>query len=156
MSKNRYKFKKNLKASHFLKRSAIEVLHDQMVFYEDKGLTLLLAIKREIKENSSSRGDLLVSMTKNLLHCKDMAIECAHKLAPYQAPKLQSIEVKKKITHKFVIQGPDTIKDSNIWLKQVEETQRVTPQALERAQLAPPKINNQNKFNFNHIVNIED
>ena len=110
-----------------MKRSAVDVLHDTMVFYEDKGLQLLLAIKKEIKENSSSRGDLLVTMTKQLLHCKDMSIECAHKLAPYQAPKMQSIEIKKKITHKFVIQGPNTIKDANTWLKQVEQIQLEPP-----------------------------
>ena len=98
-----------------------------MVFYEDKGLQLLSSIRKELKEHSIARGDLVVTMTKNLLHCKDMAIECAHKLAPYQAPKLQSIEVKKKITHKFVIQGPSVVKDANIWLKQVEQVQIAAP-----------------------------
>lgn len=114
-----------------MKRSAVDVLHDQMVFYEEKSISLLLAIKKELKENSPTRGDLLVTITKNLLHCKDMAIECAHKLAPYQAPKLQSIEVKKKITHKFVIQGPTIAPNNSIWLDQVNQM---------RALPAPDKI----------------
>ena len=120
-----YKYKNYKPAEKLYQKSAIEVLQEKMEFYDSKGTSLFIALKQEMKNNGTSRGDLLVAMTKNILHCHDMAIECAHKLAPYRNPKLQSIEVKKETIHRFVIQAPKIIKDSQEWLQSVNSESKL-------------------------------
>jgi len=120
MKLERARFKS--KPNNYFKRAAVDVLHDKMVFYESRGTDLFVALKKELKDNGAARGDLLVALSKQIIHCNDMAVECAHKLAPYQNAKLQSIEVKKKVTHKFVIQAPKPSQDPEHWLQLAEQT----------------------------------
>ena len=48
----------------------------------------------------------------------ERAIETASKLAPYYHPKLEAIEVKSEVQHKFVIRAPNQIANVDEWIKQ--------------------------------------
>lgn len=133
-----YKYKRYAPASKLLQKSPMDVLQEKMEFYDSKGTSLFIALKKELKDNGANRGDLLVAMTKNIMHCQDMAIECAHKLAPYRNPKLQSIEVNKKVVHRFVIQAPKTFKDSSTWLDSVSGEAKLI-NGTESRELVPIK-----------------
>lgn len=123
---NRVRYRRHKRAERFYARNAVETLAENMDFYNNKAEALLLQLREQMKQ--ASRGDLAAAMTKHILHCRDMAIECAAKLAPYQNPKLQSVEVNKKVTHRFVIQAPKIIKDSSEWLRTVNESNELTVQ----------------------------
>ncbi len=96
---------------------ATDVLYRKMHTYdkEAKGiLTFLIErIKAEGVESVAHLKSLYVLMEK----CDERAIECASKLAPYQTPKLESIEVKGKIDHRYVLRAPQTMKSVSEWMK---------------------------------------
>jgi len=109
--------KRNLRDSIRSKYKATDVLYDKMVFYHEKAEKIALFLIKVVEQNNISRGDLLVALHKDMNQFNNIAIECASKLAPYQSPKLESIEVKKDITHRFVVVAPKVINDSTTWLK---------------------------------------
>lgn len=92
-----------------------------MIFYDEKGRKLFLDIREYLAKHEDKRGDLLAKMAKLMSECKAIAIECASKLAPYQSPKLESIEVNKKVTHRYVIQAPHQISNADDWLKSINK-----------------------------------
>ena len=47
-----------------------------------------------------------------MLENKERLIDVASKLAPYEHAKLQSVEVKAKVEHRFVVRAPQPIKDT--------------------------------------------
>ena len=59
-------------------------------------------------------------MYKHMAEAKKLAIDCASKLAPYESPRLEAIEVKQKTVTKFVIESPTAIKDQSQWLSNTQ------------------------------------
>lgn len=110
----------------FLKKKATEVLYEKMIFYDTKAKQLYSEIKKVLKSSDAAqRGDILAQMTKYIQRANDICIECAAKLAPYQSPRLQSMEVKKQTTVRFVIQAPKPAQDSNSWLESASESTKL-------------------------------
>lgn len=54
---------------------------------------------------------------KEAAEAQTRAIDCAHKLAPYEHPKLESMEVKQTIEHRMVIRSPQKVKSVEEWAK---------------------------------------
>ena len=99
-------------------RKGADVLHEKMVFYSKKANKILTEIIKAMKESNASAAELL--MAYKLLKETDMlAIDCATKLAPYQTPKLESIETKQKIEHRYVLRAPPQMKSTEEWAKAV-------------------------------------
>lgn len=121
--KSHYRYRRSSKLPpDFLKKKATEILYEKMVFYDKKAKELYLEIKKVLKTgDASQRGDILAQMTKYLSKANDICIDCASKLAPYQSPRLQSMEVKKNVTHRFVIQAPKPAVDSAQWLEEADK-----------------------------------
>ncbi len=91
-----------------------------MVFYDKKAKELYQEVRKVLKSDTATvRGDLMAQMIKHMQKANDICIECAAKLAPYQSARLQSMEVKKNVTHRFVIQAPKQAEDSQQWLQSV-------------------------------------
>lgn len=99
---------------------AIEVLRDEMMFYRDTAEEILNKIidgLENLNKLDKPRADLLALMYRERAKCSDKLIECASKLAPYESPRLESIEqkiVEKKV---FVIRSPNVIENKEEWLK---------------------------------------
>lgn len=52
-----------------------------------------------------------------MVKASERAIDCAHKLAPYEHAKLESMEVKQTIEHRMVMRAPTKIKSVEEWAK---------------------------------------
>jgi hypothetical protein len=107
-------------------RRATAVLYDKMIFYDQKAKSLLVKMHDSLKEDKSDaskkRTELAIYCYKEMRKCDDLAIECATKLAPYQTPKLVSVESKTKTEHKFVIRAPRVPSDKDDWMKNTGAT----------------------------------
>ena len=101
--------------------SAVQTLRGEMLYFRDQGQALLDAIIEEFKKITPQRQDLIAQLVKYKMEAKKMSIDCAAKLAPYEAPRLESIEVKQKTITKFVIEAPSAIKDTNEWLQNAKK-----------------------------------
>ena len=95
------------------------VLQEKMEFYHNKAEVICLKIIEVLKTHNPTRGDLLAMMYKNMQSCNDIAIDCAAKLAPYKHPKLESVEMKKSVTHRFVVRSPNVIPNKDDWLNSI-------------------------------------
>ena len=104
------------------KQRAIDVLYRKMQYYNDDAMMIATEICKVLKDSPTSEGKRLVEMHKMMMRFDDISIDCASKLAPYQSAKLQSLEINKKVTHRFVIQAPMVVKDNKEWLEQVSLT----------------------------------
>ena len=96
-----------------------DVLQEQMVFYRDKSLQLAQLIIEKIKNDPKHRGDQLVAVYKQMTRAREMTIKVATELAPYRKPKLQSVEVKTQVEHKYILRAPEPIAETGDWLKLV-------------------------------------
>ena len=107
-------------------RKPREVLRDLMIFYDTQAKEIITDIIFRLKE-CPSRGTAseLAFMYKKFSECADVAIRCAEKLAPYEHPKLESIEVKKELTHRFVLRAPPATIDTKEWLDKAQEEQKL-------------------------------
>lgn len=54
---------------------------------------------------------------KEASEAQTRAIDCAHKLAPYDHAKLANIEIKQSIEHRMVIRSPQKVKSVEEWAK---------------------------------------
>lgn len=99
------------------KVQAVDLIYKTMVFYETKAETIIESLIARIRDDDRARGDLLMKMALELRKCKELVIDCATKLAPYQTPKLESLEVKSKVEHRFVVRAPQSIKSVEEWKK---------------------------------------
>lgn len=95
--------------------SAVAVLKQQMIWHRDQSAEICQKIIDKLKENNA-RGDLIAMMYKYMSEANKIVIDCAAKLAPYESPRLESIEVKKTITNRFVIQAPRAFDNNDTWL----------------------------------------
>lgn len=101
-----------------LTRKGADVLHEKMIFYNNKARKILDEIIKAMKAGNASAPELLMAY-KLLKETDVLAIDCATKLAPYQTPKLESIETKQKIEHRYVLRAPPQMKSTDEWAKAV-------------------------------------
>lgn len=104
--------------------TAVATLRREMLFYRDQATTLCEKIMELLKEQNS-RGDLIAMMYKYCNEAKKMTIDCANKLAPYESPKLQAIEVKETSVTRFVIEAPTLATNPQSWLDNVKSEKRL-------------------------------
>ena len=99
-----------------LKKKAIQVLYEKMDYYDNKAKRLIVEALKLVQAASPPKAELAALLIKKFRECDDIVIECAKYLAPYQSPRLESIEHKGEIEHKYVIQAPRAIKNTSDWL----------------------------------------
>jgi len=102
-------------ASLAAKDSAVQTLQSEMVFYRDHAALLIEKIIESLKSQGAN-GLAIAMMYKHAADAKKMCVDTAAKLAPYQSPRLQSIEVTKQTTHKYVIEAPKRIDSEQDWI----------------------------------------
>lgn len=101
---------------------AVDILYKKMMFYDTSAMLMAKDICELLKDSAKARGDKLAEMFKHMMRFNDICIDCASKLAPYQSAKLESVEIKKKVEHSFVIRAPVAAPSSSKWLEQVQQT----------------------------------
>jgi hypothetical protein len=116
---------------------ATDVLYQKMHVYNNEAKTILntlIDLTKTVNKNSPALRELYLLMRK----ADDIVIDCAHKLAPYQSPKLETIEVRNKVEHRFVLRAPKPIASVEEWTKQTgAERARVEEAMAKSKDLAP-------------------
>lgn len=110
------RIRKRIKIIHTPALKATDVLYTKMHTYNKEAKEILNYLITEIKNNNKN-SPALKQLYLLMQKADDIVIDCAHKLAPYQTPKLESIEVKSRIEHKFVIRSPQQVKSVEEWMK---------------------------------------
>lgn len=123
---------------------ATDVLYQKMHVYNNESKQILSHLIETIKQqnkNSPALRELYLLMRK----ADDIVIDCAHKLAPYQTPKLESIEVRNKVEHKFVLRAPKAVSSIEEWTK-----------LTGAAKIAPEQVMVRNKETAEPAASIHD
>lgn len=107
---------RRLKVVH-RKRLARDVLYDAMINFESKANTIITVMIEMIKSTQKSNYQELKVLYQEFGRCSELACDYATKLAPYQSPKLESIEVKSEVEHRFVLRVPHQMKSVEEWSK---------------------------------------
>lgn len=95
---------------------ATDVLYEKMHSYNKEAKEILNYLIEQIKQQNKN-SPVLKQMYQLMQRADDIVIDCAHKLAPYQSPKLETIEVRNKVEHKFVLRAPKTVASVEEWAK---------------------------------------
>ena len=95
---------------------ATDVLYQKMHSYNNEAKEILAYLIKEVKEQNKN-SPALKSLYQLMDKADSIVIDCAHKLAPYQTPKLESIEVRNKVEHKFVLRAPKAVHSLEEWSK---------------------------------------
>lgn len=95
---------------------ATEVLYQKMHSYNKEAKEILNYLIEQIKQQNKN-SPALKQLYQLMQRADDVVIDCAHKLAPYQSPKLETIEVRNKVEHKFVLRAPKAVSSVEEWAK---------------------------------------
>lgn len=118
--------------------SAVDILRRKMHHYDKNHPTIVEFILNIIRSGDKSRFDVVKQYESILRKCDDIVIDCAHKLAPYESPKLESIEVKNRIEHRFVIRTPQVMKNTSEWMA-ATGAESLTEDQVKKAALTQQK-----------------
>lgn len=125
------------------RNKAIDMLEEAMFFWHDEGIKIIKALQYRLNSEGEGREAARLAMLwKNV---DDRWIEIAAKLAPYQSPKLSSVENKNEVVVKHIVRPYARAKDSKEWLERVAEDEKYLPK---------PKVV-QNLFSDHTIDDIE-
>ena len=98
-----------------------QVMAANMAFYQAKADQIL-----KIIEDSKARGIPISEMGPEIAKVceyKELANECAAKLAPFIHPKLAAVEVKTEQTQPYVIRVPAVETSADQWARNFSEPQ---------------------------------
>ena len=116
-------------------RLARDVLYDGMVNFETRAKKIIEVLIDSIKASQKSNYAELKILYLEFRKCQELAADYAHKLAPYQSPKLESIEVKSQVENRYVMRVPHQMKTTEEWTKAtgasrvtIEDTKRIPKQ----------------------------
>lgn len=98
---------------------AIEVLKECMLFYRDQAPSMISQIITLLKKQNT-RSDLLQMMRRLQAENSESIVYAAAKLAPYENPKLNSVQAKINIQENFTIREPSLADNPTIWLQNVK------------------------------------
>lgn len=118
---------------------AKDMIYSKMILYDTKAKDILNYMIEYYKKADKAQFDKIKQLYQQMRACDDIVIDCAHKLAPYQSPKLESVEVKSKVEHRYVMQVPQQMKNKDEWMKHVG-AEKIKEEDISRAVKAESKI----------------
>jgi hypothetical protein len=107
-----------------------------MVTYDTKAKEILQTLIDYMNKQEKAQWDRIKDLYNKMRTCDDIVIDCAHKLAPYQTPKLESVEVNKKVEHRYVLQVPQPMKTKEDWMTHVGAS-KLTPEDKPKDLIIP-------------------
>lgn len=135
----RAKIKKSVSRLPKTRILAKDMIYSKMITYDTKAKEILQFMIDHYKKAEKAQFDKIKQLYQQMRACDDIVIDCAHKLAPYQSPKLESVEVKSKIEHRYVMQVPQQMKSKDDWMKHVG-AEKLTEQEIKREKPAEREI----------------
>lgn len=112
-------------------RKAVDVLYEKMVFYDNRAKKILNAIIEDMKLEVQADAKTRLAAVKMLKDCDEIALDCAVKLAPFQTPKLESVEVNAKVENRYVMRAPVISKSEQDWMKSTGAIMHEPPKVIE-------------------------
>lgn len=94
-----------------------EVLQDQLEYLNQTSVSLAHEIARKLKEEG--QGLALAQLYHDAVATRKQLIDIANKLIPYRAPRLESVEVKSQVEHRYVVFSPEPIRTIDSFLNAV-------------------------------------
>jgi ribosomal 50S subunit-recycling heat shock protein len=111
------KLKKSLSRLPKTRILAKDMIYEKMIVYNTKAREILAFLIENYKKSDKAQFEKLKQLYIQMRQCDEIVIDCAHKLAPYQSPKLESVEVRSKVEHRYVMQVPQPMKSAADWMK---------------------------------------
>lgn len=109
---------------------AVDMLYEAMVFWHDEGIKLINEIKHRLEQGGNGKD--AVALAKVWKGYDDRWIEIASKLAPYQSPKLSSMEVNNKVTTRYIVEIPRKSATTKDWVQQAELDMKLIPSLTQK------------------------
>ena len=98
-------------------RMAKDVLYAKMVAYDDKVRKVLEVLIHDMKQDERIPAKDRIEAIRYLRECDKIVIDCAHKLAPFQTPKLNAMDLNTKTETRYVVVAPTQSKSKDDWMK---------------------------------------
>jgi hypothetical protein len=95
----------------------VDVLYEQMCIHHFQAKSVIKSMLELIHDEPKANFAVIKELLAKMRQCGEVAIDCAAKIAPYQTPKLETLEVKSKIEHKFVVEMPQKVASVAEWAK---------------------------------------
>jgi hypothetical protein len=95
----------------------VDVLYEQMCIHHFQAKSVIRSMLDLVREDPKANFAVMKDLLAKMRQCGEVAIDCAAKIAPYQTPKLETLEVKSKVEHKFVIEAPQPVASVTDWAK---------------------------------------
>lgn len=108
-----------------VKNRAIEALDEQLTFLRFSAEGLIARIITILESDTNTDGKLVAMMYREMSRVQDKIIEVAAKMAPYQEPKLESIDTKIENEHRFVVFGAHRAETAEDWLQNCDNDKRL-------------------------------
>lgn len=109
---------------------AVDMLYEAMIFWHGEGIKIINEIKRRLEENGNGKD--AIALAKIWKGYDDRWIDIAAKLAPYQSPKLSSMELNNKTITRYVVEIPRKSESAKEWLKQAEIDVKLIPSLSQK------------------------
>lgn len=119
--------------------NATDVLHEKMHTYNKEAKEILKYLIDEMTAQNKN-SPALKSLYQLMSKADDVVIDCASKLAPYQSPKLNTIEVKSKVEHRYVLRAPKQIKSVEDWAEMTGAKTLSSEELEKKAKEFAPKV----------------
>ena len=116
-----------------------EVVYYWMKEFHLNGQALLDLVRTKCESDEKISYRELKYLVDKLGEYREKSCDLAVKYLPYKQPKLEAIEVKNQVEHRFVIRSPDAIANVSDWAKKTGATYLKIRENMEQTkpQLAP-------------------
>lgn len=115
---------KNILVMRNGKEGVIDALFGRFSYLNNNAKRIIKAVRSAIKDsNAVLCGELL----KELGKVDDRLLEFGKQILPYIQPRLQALEINKKVTKRYVVRVPTVIQNTDQWLQKVKQEQALIP-----------------------------
>jgi len=108
-----------------------------MRLYHDKVPAILEKMVINARDKGSPAEAIKLAM--HLKECTSLSSENAAKLAPYRHPKLESVDIRSEVEHRFVLRSPEPVKSIDDWAKATGASILDVTKQLEKFEPPKPK-----------------
>jgi len=115
---------------------AVDVLRDAMLDSNHKHKEILELLILKV-ETINPKDPMVKFYMTELRKLREDLIDTAAKLAPYESPKLETMEIKQTVEHRMVIRSPKKISSIDEWAKLTGATKGEVGSTKVVKELAP-------------------
>jgi hypothetical protein len=104
-----------IEATDELTETELDTLDEIRIRYSKKAKDAFAKILLNARERGQPSEAIKLAML--MKKCDGIAMDAAHKSAPYRHSKLEAIDIKQAVEMRYVIRAPQEIKNVDEWMK---------------------------------------